>query len=100
MQILSSDFSIRNTPLPSWCLCPQVDAGWLYILRNNDLLKIGKTKNPKRRLREACTWLPDGELVGVEPFWCIHEFERTLLRTIGTKVNGTIFRTKGGLTSW
>jgi hypothetical protein len=79
VQILNSDFSISNTPMPSWSRCPTVDAGWLYILKNDGLLKIGKTKNPKRRLREACTWLPDGELVGIKPFWCVHEFERTLL---------------------
>jgi hypothetical protein len=43
------------------------------------LFKIGKTTNPKRRLREAQTWLPDGEIIGVKPFWNIHVSERTLL---------------------
>ena len=25
------------------------------------------------------TWLPDGEVIGIKPFWCISEFERTIL---------------------
>ena len=55
------------------------DPGWLYIVRNADLLKVGKTIDPKRRLfREARTWLPDMELIGVKPFWNIHDLERLL----------------------
>lgn len=73
------DFSVHNTPMPGWTRCQPVDPGWLYILRSGDLFKIGKTTHPQRRLKEAGTWLPDGEVVGVKPFWCIHEFERTLL---------------------
>ncbi len=73
------NFSIANTPLPHWTRCQPVDPGWLYILKNGDLFKVGKTKQPKRRLREATTWLPDGEVVGIKPFWSIHSFERTLL---------------------
>ncbi len=73
------DFSIANSPMPGWTRFPQIDPGWLYILRNGDLLKIGKTTDPKRRLKAASTWLPDGDVVGMKPFWCIHEFERTLL---------------------
>jgi hypothetical protein len=73
------DFSILNSPLPGWTACQPVDPGWLYILRADTLFKIGKTTNPRRRLREAQTWLPDGEVVGMKPFWTIHQFERTLL---------------------
>ena len=73
------DFSIADTPLPCWTRCQQIDPGWLYILTNGDLFKVGKTTHPKRRLREARTWLPDGEVVGIKPFWCISEFERTML---------------------
>jgi len=58
---------------------PRVDPGWLYIVKNGDLFKIGKTTNPKRRLfREARTWLPDIKLVGVKPFWNIGKLERQL----------------------
>ena len=74
-----ADFSIANTPFPGWFTCAQVDPGWLYILRHGDLYKIGKTTNPKRRMREAQTWLPAGELIGIKPFWEVHTLERTLL---------------------
>lgn len=73
------DFSIVNSPLPGWTRVVPVDPGWLYMIMNGDLLKVGKTTDPARRLREARTWLPDGVLVGVKPFWSIHLLERTLL---------------------
>jgi hypothetical protein len=43
------------------------------------LFKVGKTIRPGRRIREARTWLPDGEIIGIKPFWNIDKFERTLL---------------------
>jgi hypothetical protein len=53
--------------------------GWLYLIRNGDLFKVGKTRNPKRRLfRDAKTWLPDMELIGVKPFWNYSRLEREL----------------------
>jgi hypothetical protein len=59
---------------------PRHEPGWLYVIKNADLFKIGKTTNPKRRLlNEARTWLPDMELVGVKPFWNISALERFLL---------------------
>jgi hypothetical protein len=70
------DFSINNSTLPAW---DAIDPGWLYMLKSGDLIKVGKTRDPKRRLRDAQTWLPDGEVIGIKPFWNIHEFERTLL---------------------
>lgn len=73
------NFSIRNSPLPTWARARPFDPGWLYILRNGDLYKIGKTTDPARRIREAKTWLPNGEIIGIKPFWCVHELERTLL---------------------
>jgi hypothetical protein len=65
--------------MPPWTRCQQVDPGWLYIIKHDIFFKVGKTKHPKRRLKDAQTWLPKGELIGIKPFWCIHEFERTLL---------------------
>jgi len=53
MLLLDYNFTIANTPLPLWSRCQPVDPGWLYILRNADLFKAGKTTDPKRRLREA-----------------------------------------------
>ncbi|MDN3275192.1 GIY-YIG nuclease family protein [Frankia sp. RB7] len=56
-----------------------IDPGWLYIVRNGPLFKVGKTVNPARRLlKEAKTWLPDLEIVGVKPFWEISSLERQL----------------------
>lgn len=79
MLVSDNDFTIANTPLPGWTLCQPIDPGWLYIIRNNDVFKVGKTTDPKRRLKEARTWLPAGETIGVKPFWNVHKFERTLL---------------------
>jgi hypothetical protein len=57
----------------------RADPGWLYLVRNGELFKIGKTTDPKRRLfRDAKTWLPDMELIGVKPFWNISSLERLL----------------------
>lgn len=79
MLMCEHDFAVVNTPLPVWSVCPPNDPGWLYVLRNGRLFKVGKTTDPKRRLREARTWLPNGEVIGVKPFWNIHTLERTLL---------------------
>lgn len=79
MGVIDDDFSIVNSLMPVWTSCRQVDPGWLYILRSQDLLKVGRTTDPRRRLREARTWLPDVVVEGVKPFWHVREFERTLL---------------------
>lgn len=54
------------------------DPGWLYLMKNGDLFKIGKTKKPSRRTRDAKTWLPDVEVLAMKPFWNISELERML----------------------
>jgi len=54
------------------------DSGWIYILKNGHLLKIGKTKNPQKRILTAKTWLPDIEIIGIKPFWNISRLERCL----------------------
>ncbi|MEK7994998.1 MAG: hypothetical protein AAB403_14425, partial [Planctomycetota bacterium] len=51
---------------------------YLYVIRAGSRLKIGKSKNRTSRIQAAKTWLPDMELIGVKPFWLIHEFERSL----------------------
>ncbi|MEE9428842.1 MAG: GIY-YIG nuclease family protein [Paracoccaceae bacterium] len=38
------------------------------MVRSGSKLKIGRTKNKKDRMRQAKTWLPDGEVVGIKPF--------------------------------
>ena len=55
------------------------DPGWIYFIKNAELLKVGKTKNPKRRIYgEAKTWLPNLEIIGVKPFWNVSILERKL----------------------
>jgi hypothetical protein len=54
------------------------DPGWLYLMKAGDLFKIGKTTNPKRRIRDALTWSPDIEVVAMKPFWNISELERMI----------------------
>jgi hypothetical protein len=58
---------------------PRLDPGWLYIVKNGERFKVGKTTNPRRRMLAARTWLPNLELVGVKPFWNIGRLERELL---------------------
>lgn len=58
---------------------PRNDPGWIYIVKNGELLKVGRTKNPKRRIfGEARTWLPNIEIIGIKPFWNVRVLERRL----------------------
>jgi hypothetical protein len=54
------------------------DPGWIYVLEHRGRLKIGKTKKPQKRLRDARTWMPELHIVGVKPFWNHSELERDL----------------------
>ena len=72
------DYSVANSPLPGWSTVAQTNPGWLYMILNEGLIKVGKTTAPSDRLREARTWLPYGTIIGVKPFWRIHLSERTL----------------------
>lgn len=62
---------------------PRLDPGWLYIFKHGNRFKVGKTTNPKKRLRDARTWVPDLEIVGIKPFWNISALERELLAGLG-----------------
>src|SRR5688572_3471824 len=59
---------------------PRLDPGWIYAVRIENKIKVGKTTDPERRLlREANTWSPDDlEIVGVKPFWNIRKLEYSL----------------------
>jgi hypothetical protein len=59
---------------------PCLDPGWIYAVRTGNLVKVGKTTDPRRRLlREANTWCPHGlEQVLVKPFWNIRKAEYSL----------------------
>lgn len=56
----------------------RVDSGYLYLIENGRLLKIGKTRNPKKRMREAKTWLPTLNVLGIKPFWSYSALEQFL----------------------
>jgi hypothetical protein len=48
-------------------------------MSNRDLYKIGKSTNPTRRIfRDAKTWLPDLQVIGIKPFWNVTDIERML----------------------
>ncbi|MEM1379525.1 MAG: GIY-YIG nuclease family protein [Pseudomonadota bacterium] len=54
------------------------DPGYVYLIKNRSEFKIGRSVNPSNRLREAKTWIPDMEIVGVKPFWGHHFIERAM----------------------
>ena len=45
------------------------DAGYVYVVEHLGKYKIGRSTNPKKRIQEARTWIPDVAIVGVKPFW-------------------------------
>jgi len=55
-----------------------IDPGWIYVFKDGERFKIGKTTSPERRIREAKTWLPDMKIIGVKPFWGISHHEKCL----------------------
>ncbi len=54
------------------------DPVWIYLVKHGDLLKIGKSTNPRKRINDAMTWLPDLEVIGIRPFWDVSFIERSL----------------------
>jgi hypothetical protein len=59
---------------------PRLDPGWIYAVKTGNLIKVGRTTDPSRRLlREARTWSPEAlEIIGVKPFWNVHKIEYSL----------------------
>lgn len=45
------------------------DPGYIYVLRDRGRYKVGRSTRPKNRIRNARTWIPDLEIIGVKPFW-------------------------------
>ncbi|MDR6103175.1 hypothetical protein QE369_003372 [Agrobacterium larrymoorei] len=54
------------------------DPGYIYVVKSQSRLKIGRSVGRTDRLRQARTWLPDGEVLGVKPFWQHQEVEKHL----------------------
>lgn len=54
------------------------DPGFIYIVENRNLFKIGRSKSKSSRMIAAKTWLPDMKLIGIKPFWNARHLERHL----------------------
>jgi hypothetical protein len=54
------------------------DAGFIYLIENNERYKIGRSKSEYSRIREAKTWLPDMKVIACKPFWNIRLIEQLL----------------------
>ncbi|HEX4411923.1 MAG TPA: GIY-YIG nuclease family protein [Xanthobacteraceae bacterium] len=70
----------RSQIIPEHFGVPRVDPGWIYAVRTGNLVKVGKTTDPQRRLlREANTWCPHAlEQILAKPFWNIRKLEYSL----------------------
>lgn len=66
-----------GTVMPVWQI-HRVEPGYIYIIESHGRYKIGKSKSKTGRLKEAKTWLPDGKLIGIKPFWGVSYHERML----------------------
>ncbi|MDU0362484.1 hypothetical protein RWK44_18970 [Rhizobium sp. 25PS6] len=54
------------------------DPGYIYVIRSQSRWKIGRSTGKRDRLRQARTWIPDGEVVGIKPFWNHRAVEKYL----------------------
>jgi hypothetical protein len=71
--------STRWRPDLNYYRIPRLDPGYVYVVRTENRVKVGKTIGPRRRFREANTWSPyELEIVGVKPFWNIRRVEYEL----------------------
>lgn len=55
-----------------------LDPGYIYVLSVGKKIKVGRSIAPAKRIKEARTWLPDAEVIGVKPFWSHTALERAL----------------------
>ncbi|MBW0368276.1 GIY-YIG nuclease family protein [Ensifer adhaerens] len=54
------------------------DPGYIYVLRSQSRLKVGRSTGKSDRLRQARTWIPDAEVLGIKPFWNHRDVEKYL----------------------
>lgn len=62
---------VQFSPIPSLAnfgVQPR-DPGYIYVLGAGSRLKIGRSVNRATRIKQAKTWLPECEVIGVKPFW-------------------------------
>lgn len=55
-----------------------MDPGFVYVLENQGRFKVGRTTDRATRLKDARTWLPDMNVIGIKPFWNHRQIERSL----------------------
>ena len=56
----------------------RVDPGWVYMIEYAGRLKVGTTRSPEKRLKDARTWLPGLKVIGMKPFWSAKYLENRL----------------------
>lgn len=71
------DLSSQGTTISSFGV-PRVDPGFIYILESEGYVKIGRTRNPRQRLKPARTWNPHLTVIGIKPFWQHTAAEHTI----------------------
>ena len=71
------DVSQLDTRISVWGIL-RSDPGYIYVLEHSGRYKIGRSKRPEQRIREAQTWLPDLKVIGSKPFWNVSYVERCL----------------------
>jgi hypothetical protein len=54
------------------------DPGYIYLVENNEKYKIGRSLNPKKRMQDARTWIPNLNIIGIKPFWNHRNIETLL----------------------
>jgi len=54
------------------------DPGYIYLVHHAGRYKIGRSRNPGIRLREAKTWNLDLIVIGAKPVWDHSSLEKTL----------------------
>ncbi|MFC4732638.1 GIY-YIG nuclease family protein [Salipiger abyssi] len=54
------------------------DPGYVYLCEDRGRYKIGRSRNPWKRLREAFTWSPSIQILAQKPFWNHCEVEDAL----------------------
>ena len=55
-----------------------IDPGFIYVIQHTEMLKIGRSINPRKRIKEAKTWIPDMRIIGIKPFWNHREKENSI----------------------
>lgn len=72
-----SDQFVPSPGLANFGVQPR-DPGYIYLLGAGSRIKIGRSINRETRIKQARTWLPECEVIGVKPFWNHKNVEKYL----------------------